>query len=121
MENQYPFTHIKELQEQINKMSEQLCYLVNVMKKHTFSEVQSTGGHDDQLLTHSEAADFLCISKSGLYGLNTRGKIERYKSGKRCLYRKSALVNYLKSKVIPTYEEILKAKKEALKRKGRKK
>ena len=51
----------------------------------------------DELLTIEEAAKFLSLAKSTLYGLTANGKLPFMKRSKRLYFSKSELMEYLKA------------------------
>ncbi len=63
--------------------------------KHNPKE-QSDQPPADELLTVSDCAKFLTLSKATVYGLIAKGEIPVMKRSKRCYFSKVELINYLK-------------------------
>lgn len=53
---------------------------------------------DDPLFNLDEAKEYLKLTKATLYGYTSKGIVPHFKQGKRLLFRKSQLDNWLLSK-----------------------
>jgi excisionase family DNA binding protein len=62
----------------------------------------------DKLLTVKQAAEFLSIAVSTLYGLNMKGEIPMMKISKRCYYSEKDLLEYLKNSKTKSKAELEK-------------
>lgn len=59
-------------------------------------QISKVGPNSDQILTVSEAAEFLDLSVSTIYKMTSSGELPFMKRGKRCYFSKTELLTYLK-------------------------
>lgn len=61
----------------------------------------------EEILNLQEACDLLCISKPTIYGLTSRRKIPFHKRGKRLLFKRSELLDWISEGRKQTESEIV--------------
>lgn len=76
--------------------------------REVLAEIVKPPEKEKELLTISEASELLMLSKSTLYQLNIRGKIPYFKKGKRVIYKRSELLDWLNQGKRMTKEDSLK-------------
>ncbi len=78
MENNNPFTTINEQLAAINQRLD-----------------KQPAGHVSEWLNVTQAAEYLNLSKSAIYKRTMNGKIPFYKTGKKLMFRRSELNDYI--------------------------
>ena len=58
-------------------------------------QISKAGPNSDQILTVSEAAEFLDLSVATIYKMTSGGELPFMKRGKRCYFSKTELLTYL--------------------------
>lgn len=76
--------------------------------REMLAEIVKPPEKEKELLTIGEASELLMLSKSTLYQLNIRGKIPYFKKGKRVIYKRSELLDWLNQGKRMTKEEAMK-------------
>ncbi|MFW6275138.1 MAG: helix-turn-helix domain-containing protein [bacterium] len=80
------------LPQQVSKLNERLDRIETLLSK----QVNTTQEPEDQFLTIEEAAEFLKLAPTTMYGLVQRGSIPSMKRSKRLYFSKKELIEYLK-------------------------
>ena len=70
---------------------------VNSCLRRNMPTITSTTSPQDELLTVPQAANFLSLTISTIYGLTHRGEIPCMKRSKRVYFSKADLMGYLKA------------------------
>ena len=68
---------------------------VELIEQFIMEEANKEQAPKDELLTVPQAAEFLNLAKSSLYGLIHRKAIPNMKRGKKVYFSKEELINYL--------------------------
>lgn len=95
----------EQIPEAIGRLQESQSRIEKMVAELT--ENISEGNHtSDQLLTVSEAAEFLTLSVPTIYSMVHHGKIPVNKKSKRLYFVKSELIDFIKSGRRKTFEKI---------------
>lgn len=94
----YTFENLPKIIQQLSQKIDQLENSINTN--------MASDNPDEQLLTISDASDFLKLSINTLYGYTYRRLIPYYKKGGRLYFSKQQLIQWVTSGKKRTLEEI---------------
>ena len=101
------------LPEAISNLSKEVSEIKDLLSTHQPNQQTEP----DKPLDVHEAAEFLHLAVSTIYSKNSRGELPSMKEGKKLLFLKSDLLEYLKKHKKKTHEQLLDEATDVLKTK----